>query len=444
MTAFIGKPELPADIAAALKEAVRTVPSPAGLELADDPQAAWRAQEELHETAAGLLALAINNAVAARDAEIARLRTELDGLRIALASATADATRLQGRADRLLQGLDAKHQALDALRTENEALAVDCKRHLRDFKRERAYAVELQHRMQRAASLYTECELALREAQPDDPNLSLPHFIDACRWAAATVKRAAADVVGAEARGRAAGRAEALERARHLSIGEGVRDATPIEQALQLYREETMEWESCDHPSGAANDAERRQLDAYLALFAAIDDDKQQAVTAAEQRGREAGRAEVLPALTAERDAAVDALSVAIRERDAAVEALATAPELEVALEDGGDTHYEAGFIDAGGEPTGHARDREAADTTLRAAIAKHTNSAVERARAQMAREECVACSGQPESCNAASCITGAVLAGASPEQLHAIATAPRREPPAVAILAELAGKPSP
>lgn len=169
-----------------------------------------------------------------------------------------------------------------------------------------------------------------------------------------------------------------------------------------------------------------------------------EAIAAAEQRGREAGRAEVLPALTAERDAAVDALSVAIRERDAAVEALATAPELEVALEDGGDTHYEAGFIDAGGEPTGHARDREAADTTLRAAIAKHTNSAVERARAQMAREECVACSGQPESCNAASCITGAVLAGASPEQLHAIATAPRREPPAVAILAELAGKPSP
>ena len=73
---------------------------------------------------------------------------------------------------------------------------------------------------------------------------------------------------------REAGRREVLERARHLSIGEGVGDATPIEKALQLYREETMEWENCDHPSGAAKDAERRQFDAYLALLAAIAADK--------------------------------------------------------------------------------------------------------------------------------------------------------------------------
>lgn len=44
------------------------------------------------------------------------------------------------------------------------------------------------------------------------------------------------------------------------------------------------------------------------------------------------------------------------------------------------------------------------------------------RGRAEVHRDECVLCNGQPESCDVASCLIGAELAGKSPEQLWAIA----------------------
>ena len=121
---------------------------------------------------------------------------------------------------------------------------------------------------------------------PPTPPPEIEAAITAAAWSIAELDRRAdvmaqpeigalrTAITSALAAAREAGRREVLERARHLSIGEGVGDATPIEKALQLYREETMEWENCDHPSGAAKDAERRQFDAYLALFAAIAADK--------------------------------------------------------------------------------------------------------------------------------------------------------------------------
>lgn len=69
-------------------------------------------------------------------------------------------------------------------------------------------------------------------------------------------------------------------------------------------------------------------------------------------------------------------------------------------------------------------RDITVADVkaAVQAAIAEAREAGRRRGRAEVHRDECVLCNGQPESCDVASCLIGAELAGKSPEQLWAIA----------------------
>lgn len=69
-------------------------------------------------------------------------------------------------------------------------------------------------------------------------------------------------------------------------------------------------------------------------------------------------------------------------------------------------------------------RDITVADVkaAVRAAITEAREAGRRRGRAEVHRDECVLCNGQPESCDVRSCLIGAELAGKSPEQLRAIA----------------------
>jgi hypothetical protein len=69
-------------------------------------------------------------------------------------------------------------------------------------------------------------------------------------------------------------------------------------------------------------------------------------------------------------------------------------------------------------------RDITVADVkaAVQAAVTNAYEAGRHRGRAEVHRDECALCNGQPESCDAGSCLIGAELAGKSPEQLRAIA----------------------